>query len=563
MADAVHNGQVDGKLVYTYRPITGASRFNVGSCSYKHYRFMKCSTFIKQGLIDLYEYRELPVAGYVIISYVWNGLAPLTGDNQITFEVLGDENRSKGAQPISVELLKSACQAAVQKQIDLLWLDQLCIKQSDNIDKAWQMENMHDIYKNSNFCIVFPGGLRRFSNLSEETQWIDRGWTLQEAIAPPNVQVMFQWTEGSCDAAPDQWLTRRTRINAIMDQQCAIAPLSLLLDGTLNKGIKYWPDREEIAEKECRQPVNIFGRAPDEIAPADYPRILPNVAALAIIAQKTVQPGTDSYYHTIWKSTLMRTTKYRCDVIFSVMGLFNVSLSPSHFTDENGRLDRNDCIRPAMELTKKIIEGGGRATWLGISPLCPPCPQLTSFPLFPRYSPAERALIVDFPKNRWVRASRLMINEYVNPSFKFPFPAGAITKQGDMLLYVKCLSVAKVVSCPQGEGACCVEDTNGAIWCQQDTGGSPVAYAAILCAFKTYSPFNFKAVGFEGLRGFILVKNRTYARSWYLESYFAFNDEFLDRWFKQARYMPLHVGAHDPDRELHNYVEDRITRLRL
>ena len=42
-------------------------------------------------------------------------------------------------------------------------------------------------------CLVLPGGLGRLIDPTERSPWAQRAWTLQEAIAPPVVLVVFQW----------------------------------------------------------------------------------------------------------------------------------------------------------------------------------------------------------------------------------------------------------------------------------------------------------------------------------------------------------------------------------
>ncbi|CAE6418815.1 unnamed protein product [Rhizoctonia solani] len=523
---------------------------------------MRCSTFIQQGLIDIYEYASLLNVNYAIISYVWNGLPPLPGAIPDTFEVLGVDNKPTGAQPISVELLRSACEAADRAGIDLLWLDQLCMKQSDSSDKAWQMEHMHEIYSNCRVCYVFPGGLARFTDLNEETDWINRGWTLQEAIAPSAVEVIFRWQNDSCQARPNGWPNYPLLpIDEVTANVCAKAPLSLLLDSTLNNGLSYWPMAPAAGPQ--HQEVNIFGRAQNTVPPGQAILILPNVATLAIIVGGHVERDSDPYFHSIWKSTFMRSTKYRSDIIFSVMGLFGVSLSPTSFMDESGRLDTNDCIRPAIALVQKILERGRRATWLGISPFSPPCPGLTTFPSFPRFSPRERTSVVDFPNNRWARASRLMLNEYVDPDVEYPFPqVESMNDQGYLKMYVKCMPVVMGGAVPAaGINVPWLEDTNGAIWTQPDPNDDIVAYAALLCAFRPYSPTNFQGLNFRRFRGFILVRNRPSSNSWYIKSYFRFDDGVWDWWLGRAGTRLLSVGGHDPDLELHNYVQNNLARI--
>jgi hypothetical protein len=80
--------------------------------------------------------------------------------------------------------------------VNHLWIDLVCIMQSDDYDKAWQIEHMYELYTHCTLCIILPAGLQYISRLDEETGWIHRGWTLQETLAPKRTVVMFRWTLG-------------------------------------------------------------------------------------------------------------------------------------------------------------------------------------------------------------------------------------------------------------------------------------------------------------------------------------------------------------------------------
>ena len=76
-----------------------------------------------------------------------------------------------------------------------LWLDRGCIIQSSKEDRSWQMQHMGRIYKNCSTYLVLPGGLGRLVGLAEETAWIHRSWTLQEALSPRTTKCLFRWEQ--------------------------------------------------------------------------------------------------------------------------------------------------------------------------------------------------------------------------------------------------------------------------------------------------------------------------------------------------------------------------------
>ncbi len=79
----------------------------------------------------------------------------------------------------------------------------------------------------------------------------------------------------------------------------------------------------------------------------------PNVAALCIAMDNDMDEDTKLY--AIWKSALMQTSSRPVDMVFSIMGLFGVTLDPICFT-------KDDRLSATIALARAILEKGGRAT---------------------------------------------------------------------------------------------------------------------------------------------------------------------------------------------------------
>lgn len=121
------------------------------------FRFLDCEEFVERNLYRILEFMHLPTRKYTAISYPWRGLGPSTESGRShSFNILG----AAEADAISIDVLQSACRASLHLNSGLLWLDQLCILQTDRSDKNWQIKSMHGIYQHSKFCLVIPGGPR-------------------------------------------------------------------------------------------------------------------------------------------------------------------------------------------------------------------------------------------------------------------------------------------------------------------------------------------------------------------------------------------------------------------
>jgi hypothetical protein len=153
------------------------------------YRFIDCGSYVDDGEFRLLEYDgTLENLLYSAISYVWKGLKVYDGTLE-SFHVAG----ALHADPIGFEVLRQVCLLSLKQGLPLLWLDRVSIIQTHRADKDWQIRRMHDIYKQCQCCIILMGGLHKLSVLEEheEGDWINRSWTLQEAVVPKRALCLF------------------------------------------------------------------------------------------------------------------------------------------------------------------------------------------------------------------------------------------------------------------------------------------------------------------------------------------------------------------------------------
>lgn len=71
--------------------------------------------------------------------------------------------------------------------------------------------------------------------------------------------------------------------------------------------------------------------------------------------------------NALWQSSFIRETGYPEDAIFSVMGMFHVTLNPLEFRDP----DPNKRLAATIRMAQKIMARGGRANWLSMVFLAP------------------------------------------------------------------------------------------------------------------------------------------------------------------------------------------------
>ncbi|KAF8600443.1 hypothetical protein BDV93DRAFT_496772 [Ceratobasidium sp. AG-I] len=520
----------------------------------ERYRFVECAFLVDQGILGIWEFLHLPSEPYSAVSYVWRGNKVPDKYDVPVFTVRGAED----ADPISTELLRHACKAALKRGTHFLWLDRLSIMQMNKHDKNWQISKMYNMYRFCAFCVIIPAGLQRLVSLQEETQWIHRGWTLQEALAPPAVEVMFSWTLGELQAIPGDSNGFRGNITEIFEGQSAMAPLWLVLDACVAGSLSLFEVDAAFSGGRFEH-ISIFGVGEKGYTGSDFRFALPNVAALAAAVSRSMQEDYDRKCYTIWKCALMRTSSRPVDMVFSIMGLFGVILDPSQF-------DKNDRVGATIALARNILQKGGRATWLGSCFHVPPFAQVSTFPTFPRTAVAGKALVR--VTGGYAEMSRLMDNEYPIAEVLGPMPRGAMDENGYLTFEAKAIqiSISPSSSLQLGQSDSrrkCLSATNGTLWEACDdavlspelisSNGQPKAFAVLLGCFFGYHPSMTPAYDCNNVRGLIILEHA--AGKFHVSSYFMLSIRTID-WAVSWSLHKFCVGG--PDSITSTYLDEPL-----
>lgn len=134
-------------------------------------RFINTSSLKFHVVSDL-ELRRLK-NGYSILSHRWTW-----GDDEILYaDVLSMDSDVKAKDGYAK--FTGACALAKSLGYELLWIDTCCINKSDAVEMGEAINSMYRWYSLATVCIAylqdvtFPGGIK-------ESEWFNRGWTLQE-----------------------------------------------------------------------------------------------------------------------------------------------------------------------------------------------------------------------------------------------------------------------------------------------------------------------------------------------------------------------------------------------
>ncbi|KAI0787578.1 hypothetical protein C8Q74DRAFT_1436790, partial [Fomes fomentarius] len=276
----------------------------------------------KQLRIRILEFDEFPLVPYATISYPWRGVETRATRRSFHVRLPDSGEHRRYPDPISGVLLFHASAAALAHDCPYLWLDRLCIIQTSEEDKHWQIRHMYEVYRSCKLCIVLPGGLQRVADIDEPTTWIHRSWTLQETLAPPEAIIVFRWRLGPGTArvpmVGDFPITTVPHANEVV-----MLPLRLVLVASTVGSMIFTPEAEGKEEVSVR--VSIFSAHPPppwhaNSSKGSQPRILAtNVSALSMVMEPEVRADPDRRAHAVWQSSLMRTSSRPVDMVFSIM----------------------------------------------------------------------------------------------------------------------------------------------------------------------------------------------------------------------------------------------------
>ena len=123
---------------------------------------------------------------YAILSHTW-------GPGEITLQDLDRDDLDQQSGWIKIVGFLKALARRLPEPIEYAWIDTCCIDKTSSAELSEAINAMFLWYKHSECCYAYledvkhagPGPVGRDF---EECRWFDRGWTLQELLAPRHVE---------------------------------------------------------------------------------------------------------------------------------------------------------------------------------------------------------------------------------------------------------------------------------------------------------------------------------------------------------------------------------------
>ncbi|OAX37757.1 HET-domain-containing protein [Rhizopogon vinicolor AM-OR11-026] len=135
---------------------------------------------------------------YVMLSHKWD-------DNELRLRDIQDKNVYE-CNLVIVAKVQSFCKTARRSGYLWAWVDTCCIDQDNNVEVQHSVQSMFIWYRRSALTIIYLSDVPPFSRSVSLAKcvWNERGWTVQEFLAPKVVLFYYNdWTRYLSDQSPN------------------------------------------------------------------------------------------------------------------------------------------------------------------------------------------------------------------------------------------------------------------------------------------------------------------------------------------------------------------------
>ncbi|RYO94502.1 hypothetical protein DL764_007821 [Monosporascus ibericus] len=132
--------------------------------------------------VDSYEIHEVvadQIPAYAILSHCW-------GEAEVS---LSDIQNGEAKGKLGFQKIYYACEQAKRDFLKWVWVDTCCIDKTSSAELSEAINSMYQWYGEAIACYVYLSDITFGSHAPlGASRWFTRGWTLQELVAPEEVQ---------------------------------------------------------------------------------------------------------------------------------------------------------------------------------------------------------------------------------------------------------------------------------------------------------------------------------------------------------------------------------------
>ncbi|PLB36942.1 ankyrin repeat-containing domain protein [Aspergillus candidus] len=154
------------------------------------------------GPFTIHQFKDEDIPPYAILSHTWE-------DDEVTFQDMhsADVVNKKGYQKI-----QDCCSVARAQGLDYVWIDTCCIDKTSSTELSESINSMYRWYQEASVCYTYLADVETPTEISA-SRWFERGFTLQELIAPATVIFYSRtWSELGTKETLQDIISKRTNI---------------------------------------------------------------------------------------------------------------------------------------------------------------------------------------------------------------------------------------------------------------------------------------------------------------------------------------------------------------
>ena len=190
---------------------------------------------------SLVEFVGKNIPRYAVLSHTWGA-----DDEEATFKDLVD---GVGKSKSGYDKIRFCGKQAAKDDLQFFWVDTCCIDKSSSAELSEAINSMFRWYQDAAKCYVYLsdvsiGNSARNDQSFQKSRWFNRGWTLQELVAP--ISVEFFSAEGERLGDKGSLVQKIAEITGISVQALQGHPLSQFsIDERMS-----WAERRETKREE-------------------------------------------------------------------------------------------------------------------------------------------------------------------------------------------------------------------------------------------------------------------------------------------------------------------------
>ena len=147
---------------------------------------------INTSTMKMEEFISSPDRRFAVLSHTW-------GEEEVSFQQYATPEARSMAGYRKIE---RSCALALRSGFFYLWIDTCCIDKSSSAELSEAINSMYRWYRDAGVCYVHLSDMKRCEDygsigstnfqMLQACRWFTRGWTLQELLAPRDVEFYDQ-----------------------------------------------------------------------------------------------------------------------------------------------------------------------------------------------------------------------------------------------------------------------------------------------------------------------------------------------------------------------------------